>query len=188
MARDHYGQKPSGISSKGASCRMLATGGTVMSEIHDVLMREAIAVANESIASGQSPFGAVIATAKGAIVCRAHNVVRSDCDATAHAEVVAIRRACSELGTIDLSGHIVVTTCEPCPMCAGAIHWARLDAVVYGAAIADATAAGFNELSLPLQDLYRRGGSKVLLHPGVLRQECADLFQAWHTGPHPAPY
>ena len=152
------------------------------------LMRMAIAEAKEGIAVGQSPFGAVVATPDGKVVAAAHNLVRAHEDATAHAEIVAIRRACSHLATIELSGHVLATTCEPCPMCAAAIHWAKLDAVIYGAEISDARDAGFNELSLPIAVLYQRGGSSVQVQANVLREECRELFQLWKQGPNATPY
>lgn len=158
------------------------------SEIRDALMRRAVAVCRRGILAGQSPFGAVVATWDGQIVSEAHNSVRAGCDPTAHAEVNAIRAAASRLRTIDLSGHVLFTTCEPCPMCAAAIHWARIDAVYYGARIEDAARAGFHELTLGCAELYRAGGSGVAVHADVLRAECAALFTAWQQGPRPEPY
>ena len=152
------------------------------------LMSEAIAVARKGIEAKQSPFGAVIATLDGKIVHVAHNVVRLSCDPTAHAEINAIRGACKRLGTIDLTGHLMATTCEPCPMCAAAIHWARLDMVVYGAGIEDAQQAGFNELCIDCEALYEMGGSNLKVEGGVLRDECKSLFHSWLQGPNPAPY
>lgn len=140
-----------------------------------VWMREAIEQARASIAAGQSPFGAVIVR-DGRIIARGHNHVWAWTDPTAHAEVVCIRHASKALGSISLAGCVMATTCEPCPMCASAIHWAGLDEVVWGATIQDAADAGFNELRLPAADLYRAGGSTVRHASGVLRQECAALF------------
>lgn len=154
----------------------------------DTLMRGAIAASRRGIAAGQSPFGALIARRDGTIVCDAHNEVRLTCDPTAHAEITCIRRAAAKLGTIDLSGCVMASTCEPCPMCASAIHWARLDAISFGATIADAETAGFNELAMPIDALYQRGGSRVIVRAGVLREECAALFGEWRGGPNPTPY
>ena len=155
---------------------------------HIELMEQAVGVAKDGIAAGQSPFGAVIATKEGAVVSAAHNKVRAQCDSTAHAEIVAIREACTKLGTVDLAGHVMATTCEPCPMCAAAIHWARLDAVIYGAAIADARRAHFNELSVSAEVLYEQGASTVRIYPRVLRERCMELFELWKQGPNPSPY
>jgi len=152
------------------------------------LMRLAVDVAKLGIEHGQSPFGAVIADAEGQIVATEHNQVRQTNDSTAHAEIVAIRAACRNLGTPNLSGYVIATTCEPCPMCAAAIHWARLDKVIYGASIADAKQAHFNELSVSAETLYGHGQSLVQLIPCVLPDECRALFELWKTGPNPLPY
>jgi guanine deaminase len=155
---------------------------------HATLMRQAIEVCKKGIAGGDSPFGALVATAGGEVLLAAHNTVRSSCDATAHAEINAIRGACAKLKSTKLAGHILVSTCEPCPMCAAAIHWAKLDAVVYGASIADAQAAGFSELSVSSEALYEQGESHVAVHPHILREECLALFELWKRGPNPRPY
>lgn len=151
-------------------------------------MRAAIEVCETGVAAGQSPFGAAIGRNDGTLVATAHNTVRLTSDPTAHAEVNVIREACRRLGTIDLSGYILATTCEPCPMCAAAIHWARLEAVVYGATIEDAVEAGFDELSLECAKLYDLGGSGVKTHRGILQEECKALFRLWKEGPNPTPY
>jgi len=80
-----------------------------------------------------------------------------------------------------LEGAVVATTCEPCPMCMTALHWARVDVVHFGATIADATAAGFNELNVPAARLLRDGGSRVRLVPETRRDECRRLFERWLT-------
>jgi tRNA(Arg) A34 adenosine deaminase TadA len=144
-------------------------------------MRHAIAQARAGIAAGQSPFGAVVVRGER-LVAAGHNEVWRRCDPTAHAEIVAIQRAAAALDTIDLSGCVLYTTCEPCPMCAAAIHWSKLDAVCYGAAIADAQRAGFTELTLPADELYRRGASPVQIRAGVLAAPCAALFEEWLAG------
>lgn len=142
------------------------------------LMQQAIDVAREGLAAGQTPFGAVIAR-DGEVVATAHNCVWGECDPTAHAEVRVIRRACKALGTIDLSGCEIYSTCEPCPMCFTAIHWARLDKVIYGAAIDDAERAGFNELRVSNEQMKTLGGSSVEIVAGFLRRQCVELFNAW---------
>src|SRR4051794_29768559 len=105
-------------------------------------MQVAIAKTKAGIAAGQSPFGSIIVR-DGRIVAEAHNTVWRDTDPTAHAEVNAIRLASKALGTIDFTGCTLYTTCEPCPMCLTASHWARISRVVYGATIEDAEKAGF---------------------------------------------
>lgn len=150
--------------------------------IADQLMQLAIAKAREGIAAGQSPFGCAVAVG-GQVVAVSHNVVWATGDITAHAEVTAIREACRATGRVLLEGAIVATTCEPCPMCMAALHWARVETVYYGATIADAQLAGFNELSLPAAELLRLGKSKVVLVPGLLRDECRALFDEWRSSP-----
>src|SRR5437870_6529241 len=108
-------------------------------------MRLAIQKAQEGIAAGQSPFGAVIIK-DDEVVAATHNTVWRDSDPTAHAEVNCIRRAASALKAIFLHGCTIYSTTEPCPMCLSAIHWSRIERVVYGASIADAAEAGFCEL------------------------------------------
>src|SRR5688500_9838493 len=133
-------------------------------------MHLAIEKCRAGIAHGQSPFGCAIARG-GEILSCSHNTVVLTTDITAHAAVNALREACHTVGDIFLSGAIVATTCEPCPMCMAALHWARVDTVYYGATIADADRAGFNELQLPATELLRLGHSKLKLVPNVLTKE-----------------
>jgi guanine deaminase len=151
------------------------------------LMRLAIEKCREGLAKGQSPFGCAIAR-DGEVISCSHNTVVLTTDITAHAEVNAIREACTHVGNILLEGAIVATTCEPCPMCMSALHWARVDTVYYGATIADADTAGFNELQLPAKELLRIGGSKVKLIPGLLPEECKQLFAEWKANPNKVAY
>lgn len=139
-------------------------------------MRLAIKTAREGMEKGQTPFGAVIVKGSELIVA-AHNVVWATTDITAHAEVNAIRLACRKLAAIDLSGCTIYSTTEPCPMCFSAIHWANCDKIVYGAAIADAAAAGFNELSISNRDMKRLGQSRVEVVSDFLRDEAVELFR-----------
>lgn len=140
-------------------------------------MREAIRLADESVKSGGGPFGAVIVK-DGEIVASSSNSVTLDNDPTAHAEVNAIRKACRKLGTFDLSGCSVYTSCEPCPMCLGAIYWAHLDRIFYGNTRKDAASIGFDddfiyeELAKPL---YRRF---VPMIP-ALSDEALKTFLFW---------
>ncbi|HEX2971090.1 MAG TPA: nucleoside deaminase [Tepidisphaeraceae bacterium] len=141
-------------------------------------MRLAIEKARAGIAHGQTPFGACIVK-DGRLLVAGHNQVWATTDITAHAEIHVIRQACRILNTIDLSGCEIYSTCEPCPMCFSACHWARLSRVVYGAGIADARRAGFSELSISNQEMKQRGGSHLEIVSGVLQQECAALFDEW---------
>ena len=110
-------------------------------------MRRAIALSCERVAAGGGPFGAVIVR-DGAIVAEGWNEVTSSNDPTAHAEVMAIRRACAALGRFDLRGCAIYSSCEPCPMCLAAIYWARLEQIHFAADRTDAAAAGFDDAFL----------------------------------------
>jgi guanine deaminase len=145
-------------------------------------MRLAMARVREGIAAGQAPFGACIVR-DGAVVACAHNHVWAHTDITAHGEVETIREACRTLATIDLSGCTIYSTCEPCPMCFAAIHWARIGRLVYGATIADAQAAGFNELTISNAQMKTLGGSSLAIAGPLLRDECAALFAEWLASP-----
>jgi tRNA(Arg) A34 adenosine deaminase TadA len=151
------------------------------------LMHLAIEKCRQGLAAGQSPFGCAIAR-DGQLLSASHNTVVLTTDITAHAEVNAVREACRHTGNILLEGAIVATTCEPCPMCMAALHWARVDTVYYGASIADAAGAGFNELQLPAAELLRLGGSQLKLIPGLLPQECKQLFAEWKANPNKVAY
>ena len=142
------------------------------------LMRLAIEQARAGIAAGQSPFGAVVAR-DGAVIAAAHNTVWRDVNPTAHAEINGLRAAAAALATIKLAGCTLYSTCEPCPMCLAASHWAKVDRVVYGATIADAAAAGFSELHVAAAELTALGGSPLRVEGGLLRDECAALFAEW---------
>jgi guanine deaminase len=150
-------------------------------------MQQAIDKADEGIADGQAPFGAVIVRG-GQLVCAVHNTVWRDTDPTAHAEINAIRAAAKSLGTIGLHGCEMFTTCEPCPMCLSAIHWAKLERVVYGADIADAAVAGFSELRMPAKVLAATAGSLLRVEGGLLTEECRALFQRWLQSPKRKSY
>lgn len=132
------------------------------------------------------PFGACIVR-DGRVVAAARNSVLK-ADATCHAEVNAIRKASKKLGTFDLTGCAIYSTTEPCPMCFGAIHWARIGAVTYGTGIRDAAKAGFHELRISNAQLKALGRSKVRLVPGFMRDECLELFESWLVLPDKKRY
>lgn len=123
---------------------------------NDELMQRAIALASENVRKGGGPFGAVIAK-DGEIVAEGVNRVTANHDPTAHAEVQAIRDATAKMGSNDLRGCDIFASCEPCPMCLGAIYWARLDHLYFAATKTDAARAGFDdafiyhELTLPYE-------------------------------------
>ena len=141
-------------------------------------MRLAIEKTREGIAAGQSPFGSVIVK-DGEVLATAHNTVWRDTDPTAHAEVNCLRQATRTLGTIELKGCTLYSTCEPCPMCLAAIHWARVDRVVFGATIEDAARAGFAELRVDARSLAEMGRSPLVVDGGLLREVCSALFSEW---------
>jgi tRNA(Arg) A34 adenosine deaminase TadA len=141
------------------------------------LMQRAIDLSKESVRNGGGPFGAVIAK-NGEIIAEGSNCVTIDNDPTAHAEVSTIRKACKKLGTFDLEGCEIYTSCEPCPMCLGAIYWAHLDKIYYANDRKDAAEIGFDddfiyeELSLKPQD--REKPSEILM-----REEALEAFRMW---------
>jgi guanine deaminase len=123
------------------------------------------------------PFGACIVKGNK-VLAVARNTVLKD-DATCHAEINAIRKASRALKKFDLSGCVIYSTTEPCPMCFSAIHWARLDAVIFGTAIRDARLLGFNELGISCRRLKIIGKSRVKIGPRFMVKECRKLFKDW---------
>jgi len=141
-------------------------------------MRFALEKAREGGAAGQAPFAACIVK-DGEIIACEHNAVWQETDSTLHAEVHAIRVAERRLRTIDLSTCTIYSTTEPCPMCFAAIHWARIDRIVFGNFIADARKLGFSELTISNQQMKEIGGSPVEIVSGILRSEVDELFKRW---------
>lgn len=150
-------------------------------------MRLAIGKARQGVAAGQSPFGACVVRAGEVVSCE-HNVVWQTTDITAHAEIRAIREASRKLRTIDLSGCVIYSTCEPCPMCFSACHWARIAKIVYGASIRDAQARGFHELQIANTSMKELGGSPVEIAGDFLRDEAIALFQLFDQQPNKRTY
>lgn len=142
------------------------------------LMRKTIELSKENIETGGGPFGAVIATKDGEIIATGVNRVTASCDPTAHAEVNAIRAAAATLGTFNLSGYEIYTSCEPCPMCLGAIYWARLDKMYYGNSKTDATNIGFDD-SFIYDELKLNPEDRKLPSEGLLRNEAITVFETW---------
>ncbi|MBF0522207.1 MAG: nucleoside deaminase [Candidatus Omnitrophica bacterium] len=147
-------------------------------KLDEKYMRLAIAKAKEGIRKGQTPFGACIVK-DGKVLSCVHNTVWKETDITSHAEVHAIREACRKIKSIDLKGSVIYSTCEPCPMCFSACHWANISTIVYGAKISDAQAAGFHELAISNKKLKKWGDSSMDIVEGYLRKECVDVFQVW---------
>lgn len=155
---------------------------------HEHFMRLAIAKARENLRKNLSggPFGACIVK-NGRLVASAANGVLKN-DPTAHAEIKAIRRAAKKLKTFDLTGCVVYSTTEPCPMCFSAVHWAKIKTIIYGTNISDAASMGFNELKITNVRLNRLGKAKIRLVSGVLREECLKLFVDWDKLPQKQLY
>jgi len=150
-------------------------------------MRRAIALSAEKMRAGLGgPFGAIIAR-NGEVIAEGHNQVTSSNDPTAHAEVIAIRAACRQLTSFSLQGCEMYTSCEPCPMCLGAIYWARLDRVYYANTRADAATIGFDD-----DHIYREfdkpidGRTVPFIQLGS--EEARQIFQEWLEKPDKIPY
>ena len=141
-------------------------------------MRLAIEKAKEGVGNGQTPFGACIVK-DGKVVSCEHNTVFRDTDITAHAEINAIQKACKKLKTIDLSGCVIYSTCEPCPMCFSACHWARISRIYFGARIEDAKKAGFHEIMLPNSRIKEISNLETEITGDFLREECVEIFRIW---------
>jgi tRNA(Arg) A34 adenosine deaminase TadA len=145
---------------------------------HEKFMRIAIELSEQNVKQGMGgPFGAVIVK-DGEIIAQSANQVIPQNDPTAHAEVSAIRLACKQLGSYNLQGCIIYTSCEPCPMCLGAIYWAHINVVYYGNTKSDAASIGFDdhfiyqELELPLEQ-------RRLQITQLLRNEAQPAFKLW---------
>jgi tRNA(Arg) A34 adenosine deaminase TadA len=150
-------------------------------------MRHAIALSRRGMEAGAGgPFGAVV-VADGRVVAEGWNQVTSTNDPTAHAEVVAIRRACATLGRFDLRGAVLYTSCEPCPMCLAAAYWARLDAVVFGNAREDAAAIGFDDQFL-YDEVPKPVAARALPMRRLLAAEALEVFGAWAGKPDKVAY
>lgn len=150
-------------------------------------MREAIRLSVETMRSGKGgPFGAVIVK-DGQIIARGFNRVTETNDPTAHAEVIAIREAAQTLKTFDLSGCQLYTSCEPCPMCLGAVYWSHLDGMYYANSKHDAAAIGFDDHFI-YEELGRPPGQRRLQSQQLLRDEAQAAFQEWATNPDKQVY
>jgi tRNA(Arg) A34 adenosine deaminase TadA len=142
-------------------------------------MQAAVEEGFKNLRSGEGgPFGAVIVR-DGEIIARARNKVLLTNDPTMHAEMIAIRLACARLGRFDLPDCVLYSTCQPCPMCIGAIFWARISKLYYGALDSDADAIGFSDKFI--YDAIRADfqGQDALVIETVDREGCLELFKAW---------
>ena len=150
-------------------------------------MQAAIRLAGENIRDGRGgPFGAVIVK-EGRIVAEAVNTVTPDNDPTAHAEVNAIRKACAELNTFQLNGCEIYCSCEPCPMCLGAIYWARPERVYYACTKEDAALAGFDD-SFIYQEILLPDDKRVIPFVRRNEMEAGEVFRIWTEKENKAEY
>lgn len=149
-----------------------------MTEQDRIFMREAIALSLSGMKNGDGgPFGCIIVK-NGVVVGRGNNRVTSTNDPTAHAEIIAIRDACRHLSSFQLDGCIVYTSCEPCPMCLGAIYWARLDRIVYACTRKDAADIDFDDDFLYKELVAPMAERRIPIVP-LLRQEGLVAFKEW---------
>ena len=150
-------------------------------------MRRAIALSREHMEAGHGgPFGAVVVK-DGRIVGEGWNRVTSANDPTAHAEVMAIQEACRTLGTHELGGAVIYTSCEPCPMCLGAIYWARLDRVYFGNSRTDAASISFDDARL-YEEIAAPPEERSLPMVPMMRDEALEVFDAWRAKPDKQTY
>ena len=144
---------------------------------NEELMRKAIELSIENVANGGGPFGAVIAR-NGEIIATGVNRVTANNDPTAHAEVSAIRAAAEKLGRFDRSDCEIFTSCEPCPMCLGAIYWARLNKIYFANNKTDAKNIGFDD-SFIYDELALPRDQRHLSAEEMMRNEAIKAFEAW---------
>ena len=150
------------------------------------IMREAISLADNNVRNGGGPFGAVIVK-DGKVVATGVNRVTANNDPTAHAEVSAIRNACKKLKTFDLSGCEIYSSCEPCPMCLGAIYWSRIKKIYYGNSKADAKDIGFDD-SFIYDELALPYGQRHVAMERLLGDEAIATFNEWKSRPDKTEY
>ena len=146
--------------------------------MHNHFMARAIALSIENVRSGRGgPFAAVLVK-DGKIIAEGVNCVTSANDPTAHAEITAIRAACKAAGTFDISGSVMYATCEPCPMCLGAIYWARIERVYFANTAADASNAGFDDLFI-YREIARLPADRAIPMIPLMRREALEAFRVW---------
>lgn len=149
-------------------------------EIKEKFMKEAIRLANEGLRSNKGgPFGAVVVK-DGKIIGRGNNRVTSTNDPTAHAEIIAIREACKNLDSFQLEGCEIYTSCEPCPMCLGAIYWARPSKLYYGCSKKDAASIGFDDAFI-YREIQMLPDQRKIPFIQLLRDEALKAFKEWEV-------
>lgn len=155
-------------------------------ETHESLMSRAIELSKNNIESGGGPFGAVIVK-NGKVVGEGANRVTASNDPTAHAEVVAIRNACQNLNTFDLTGCEVYTSCEPCPMCLSAIYWARISVIYFANTKKDAAKIQFDD-DFIYQEIPKAIADRKIPMKQILRSEALKVFELWEQKADKIPY
>ena len=150
-------------------------------------MERAIAIALENVRNAKGGPFATIVVRNNEIISEGANSVAAGNDPTAHAEIVAIRRACAKLGTFQLTGCEIYASCEPCPMCLGAIYWARFDRLYYAASAADASRAGFDD-SFIYSEILLPPDRRRLPAVRIMPQEALAPLIAWEKQPNKTPY
>ena len=153
---------------------------TVGSVLSEAFMRRAIESARRGLAAGGPPVGTCVVR-DGKPIATAHNSVVSELDVTAHAEVMAIRKACRSLGVIDLSGCHLYVTVEPCAMCMAACHYAGISLIVFGARLSDMDAITGNELIAPYAEMIAQGTHATAMVGDFLRNDCLELLREWDS-------
>jgi len=149
---------------------------------HEKFMRMAFKLAEQNVLNSLGgPFGAVVVK-DGKLIAKSANKVISNNDPTAHAEVAAIRLACKKLQTFDLNGCIIYTSCEPCPMCLGALYWANIKIIYYGNTKADAAAINFDDKFI-YDELAKPMSERKLPIKQLLRDEALQAFKLWDQSP-----
>lgn len=148
-----------------------------MSDNKNKFMERAIALANDSVDKNGGPFGAVVVK-DGEIIAEGANCVTLHNDPTAHAEVTAIRNACSILNTFDLSGCEIYTSCEPCPMCLASMYWARIDRYYYGCTQHDAKQIGFDD-SFIYTEIELKPEDREIKSSQLLHKQALTAFRKW---------
>lgn len=152
----------------------------------NAFMVRAIQLSIQNVSAGGGPFGAVIVR-NGAIIAEGVNRVTTSGDPTAHAEIVAMRAACATLRAFNLQGCEIYASCEPCPMCLGAIYWARLSAIYFAGSATDASRIGFDDSRI-YRELALPAAQRTIPMLQMMREESLPAFRAWEENPNKIVY
>jgi len=150
----------------------------VTKDLHEKFMKMAISLSEQNVKKALGgPFGAVIVK-EGKVISKSANMVTTSNDPTAHAEISAIRKACKKLNTFDLTGCVIYTSCEPCPMCLGAIYWSRIGLIYYANTKSDAAEIGFDDQFI-YEELELAMNQRKLPLKQIMRHEARQAFDQW---------